>query len=78
MIFLRRSVLLGKKWITTVLVRISWFSARIADSDLGAKVRAYSSFDSAYFGSCPSFWMTEKSITWSKGTAGLLIAPTLR
>ena len=78
MIFFRRSALLGKKLTTIVFVRISSFSARMAESDLGASVRAYSSFYSAYFASPPSFWMIEKSITWSKGTGGFEIAPTLR
>ncbi|NBV53871.1 MAG: hypothetical protein EBR83_10210, partial [Verrucomicrobia bacterium] len=74
----RRSQLFGKKWMTTVLVRISSFSARICESVFGGRARAYSSFVSPYFGSAPSFWITEKSITWSNGTGGLEIAPTRR
>ena len=66
--FLNRSQLLGKKCMTTVLVRISSPSARTACSSLGATWVPYSSFCDAYFASLPSFWMIEKSITWSNGT----------
>ena len=57
----------GKKWMTTVLVRISSFSPWIDPAVAGANLMSYSFFCEEYFGSRRSFWMIEKSITWSNG-----------
>ncbi|MFQ5506188.1 MAG: hypothetical protein ACE5F1_15570, partial [Planctomycetota bacterium] len=50
-----RSQLLGKKWMTTVLVRISSLSAWSELAELGANLNWYSTFWSAYFGSLASW-----------------------
>ena len=50
MTFLLRSQELGKKWITTVLVRISSFSPWIEPALAGANWTSYSFFWLAYFG----------------------------
>ena len=49
------SKLFGKKWITTVLVRISSPSARTDATSLGATLDSYSTFDVEYFSSWASF-----------------------
>ena len=71
MTFLFRSHEFGKKWITTVFVRISSFSPWTVPALAGANWMSYSFFWLAYFGSAPSFWMTEKSITWSNGVCSV-------
>ena len=67
MIFLVRSQEFGKKWMTTVFVRISVLSPWIDPAADGANWMSYSFFCEAYFYSLASFWMIEKSITWSNG-----------
>src|SRR6185436_19212439 len=63
---------LGKKWITTVFVRISSFSPDTVPALAGANWTSYSFFCDAYFGSAASFWMIEKSITWSNGVCSVI------
>ena len=49
-----------------MLVRIS-YPRHATLTSLGVTFDSYSTFCDAYFSSLPSFWMTEKSITWSNG-----------
>ena len=60
--FFRSSAVLGKKWITIVLVRIS-SAPRTSVVDLGTNCTTDSSVCERYFSSCPNLSMTVKSMT---------------
>ena len=57
--------------MTTVLVRISFFSPWIDPAVAGTNLMSYSFFCEEYFGSAASFWMMVKSITWSNGVCSV-------